>query len=335
VAAPAANSQETSSSVSLSPGQAKFLYWFVGMVPILKALTPFTTYLGNRKTWLKKIAMEQGKSVKTLTNKALTKTALTDIYRNVLSDFARQTVTCSFQLMSYFIVGDLIKMGLNKFYSKMPADRQDPGLRQVLIQCIPLAVQVIATVLSRNMGAAELQALFDVDPKTGEYKTWHNKAGNPAPVKVPGSLTAKLQPYIKKFIDTSLREGGKATGNLRPVKASLIAIGAMTGYFSALVGLLYGSSAMLEKVFPDSFKTKKPNNQQPQPVATNHPLVMPATIGLGALAYNVAPRHPQQPVTAPISPHQSRFARPSSPSHAFPRPYYNRISPNPLSFSHL
>jgi hypothetical protein len=48
----------------------------------------------------------------------LTRDTYTDIYRNVVNDFAKQTITCSFQLMSYFVVGNAIKAILKKIYSK-------------------------------------------------------------------------------------------------------------------------------------------------------------------------------------------------------------------------
>jgi len=210
-------------------------------------MTTITTYLGSRKARLRELA----KLNPVVTQ--LTKDAYTDIYRNVVSDFARQTVTCSFQLMSYFLVGDAIKAILKHIYSKKPADKQDPGMQQVLMQVIPLSVQVVATVLSRNFGAADLQALFDVDAKTGQYRL-HGKGGK--------GFWEWPRKYIGPFIEKRLKN---SQGRLMPLKASVFGTGAMMVYFAALVGLLYGLSSGLEKVFPGTFKVKQkpPPRQNP------------------------------------------------------------------------
>jgi hypothetical protein len=243
---PTFNGQEE--GISLSPGQAKFLYWFVGMVPILKAMTSITTYLGSKK---KKLA-ELAKQVPAVTS--LTEKAVRSVYTNVVSDFARQTVTCSFQLMSYFIVGDAIKAILKKVEEKKPLDQRDPGRQQVLMQAIPLTVQVIATILSRNFGAPEIQALFDIDPEDGKFKIPANESG----------FRLYLKTKTKALIDKSLTvaEGKPNAGFLRPLKASLMGTGAMMVYFGALVGVLYGISTGLEKAFPGTFKTKSQSKKQ-------------------------------------------------------------------------
>lgn len=238
---PTFNGQEE--GISLSPGQAKFLYWFVGVVPILKAMTSITTYLGSKKKRLAELAKEVPAITK-MTQKAYTK-----VYTDVVSDFARQTVTCSFQLMSYFIVGDAIKAILKKVEAKKPPDQQDPGKQQVLRQAIPLTVQVIATILSRNFGAPEIQALFDVDPADGKFKIPANESG----------FRLYLKTKTKALIDKSLtvaEDSNKNPGFLRPLKASLMGTGAMMVYFGGLVGVLYGVSTGLEKAFPGTFKAK-------------------------------------------------------------------------------
>ena len=283
---------EASSNVTLSPGQAKFLYWFVGTAPILKAMTTITTYLGSRKAKLKELAKLDPMA------KTLSKDAFTDIYRNVVSDFARQTVTCSFQLMSYFLVGDAIKAILKHVYSKKPADQQDPGMQQVLMQVIPLSVQVIATVLSRNFGAADLQALFDVDPKTGHYRAYSK--GRKGFLEWP-------RKHIGPFIEKHLKD---SKGQLMPFKASMIGTGAMIVYFGSLVGLLYGLSSGLEKAFPNFFQTRKPKKNQPAVQKLEIPQAYPAF----PMAHANVPRNSQSPYT-------TRFPRPYPTAVGFPAAY--------------
>lgn len=249
------NFQGSSDDVSLSPGQAKFLYWFIGTVPILKAMTSITTYRGNMKSVLKEIAKSNNPTRK------LVETDFRKIYTGVVSDFSRQTVTCSFQLMSYFVVGDAIKAILKQVYSKKPPDQQDLGMQQVLMQTIPLTVQVIATILSRNFGASELQSFVDVNSITGKYTI---------PAKETG-LSLKIRTFLKNFIETSLTD--QKTKCLRPLKASIVGTGAMMGYFAVLVGLLYGISSGLEKAFPGTFKTKQQSKkEEPQKPAAPAPL---------------------------------------------------------------
>jgi hypothetical protein len=279
--------QGSSDDVSLSPGQAKFLYWFVGTAPILKAMTPITTYRGIMK---KKLQDEGAK---------LSTKAYTDVYRSVLSDFSRQTVTCSFQLMSYFIVGDAIKAILKKVYSKKSAAQQDPGFQQVLMQAIPLTVQVIATILSRNFGAADLQSVFEVNQQSGNCE-------RPANGKV-----SFLREKAIKFIDGSLRKVHEPTGELRlrPLKAAVAGTGAMMAYFGALVGVLYGTSTLLEKVFPGTFKSKhQATGKNPVPATP----ALPAPPSL-----NVESRNGQLP----------------APGTPFNQPAFNMAHPPAIQFS--
>jgi hypothetical protein len=120
------------------------------------------------------------------------------------------------------------------------------------MQVIPLSVQIVATVLSRNFGAADLQALFDVNPKTGKYVVLG---------KDNKGFWEWSRKYVGPFIEKSLTT---KEGCLKPFKASVLGTGSMVAYFAALVGLLYGFSSALEKIFPGTFKAKQ-NHSRPEP----------------------------------------------------------------------
>jgi hypothetical protein len=227
-------SQPANTNVALSPGEAKFLYWFLGMVPIGKALTTPSTYWSSLGKFKELPPVRR---------------AATVFSEAVITDFTRQTATCSLQLVGYFVVGDLIKALLKQHYAHKPASEQNPGKQQVLMQVIPSSVQVFATVFSRAP-AAWLGSFFKVDPISGRC----------LPKPTPwGQRTAH-------FIDTVLRrpiEQGAKIGRLRPGLASAVATGAMMVYFLGLAGILYGISTGLEKAFPNFFKLKQSPQVKP------------------------------------------------------------------------
>jgi hypothetical protein len=254
-------------NVSLSPGQAKFLYWYLGMVPIGKALTTPSTYLSSRSEHKGMPAIQR---------------AAHDFSKAVVSDFTRQISTCSFQLISYFVVGDLIKAFLKQYYARKPASEQNPGQQQLLMQVIPSTVQVFATIFSRAP-AGWLSSFFRVDPMSGE------SLPKPTPW---GRRTAKI-------IDTVLRHPHPLTdkvkaGLLRPGLASVVATGTMIVYFSGLVGILYGISTGLEKAFPNFFKLK----QSPQVKL----LSKPAPGGMSVMSLP-PPMLAMQPSIEPVKTH--------------------------------
>jgi len=299
----------------MTPGQAKFMYWFVGTAPILKAMTSITTYWGLKDEAIKKIKNTTGEVVKKLPPEAAR-----TVYLGVLSDFARQTVTCSFQLLSYFIVGDAIKGILNKIAAKKPPEQQDPGLQQVLKQTIPLGVQVLATIFSRKMGAAQLESLFKPDAN-GELVIPEKEKG--------WSLWFKkhTKPLVENTLTETVTINGKAVKSFQPLKASLMATSGMVGYFTVLVGLLYGTSTLLEKTFPGTFKSKQPGSDKEQgkdqPDATQNPAPAAARLDV-----NSAPL--SQPTAQPAT-------QPAAHSWPFQRPlttFTGRPSVFPMQFSH-
>ena len=166
----------------------------------------------------------------------------------MIRDVSRQTATCSLQLISYFVVGDIIKAGIKKHYSKKPPQAQDLGHQQVIGQVVPLLAQVVATIMSRWLGASQLQKFLErlTDARTET---------------IPANEKFRIK--INNFINTTLRDS--ETHALKPLKASFFATSAMTVYFGALVGGLYGLSTLLEKVLPEDYKPKK---SKPKPLAS-------------------------------------------------------------------
>lgn len=229
---------DSQSSVTLSPAQAKFLYWFTGLIPIPKALTPLATYWGDVR--------------KPHYDNLLPAVKAARLYHNVVTDVGRQTVTCTFQLVSYFVGGNLIKLGLHQVSPpKDDMTSKDEARQQVIVQVASLLIQVAATILSRPFGASQLIRLFHQEEK-------------------PGSPTGgKWQAKANQLINQHLRDA--KTQHLLPGKAALLATGGIAVYLGTLVAALYGLSTLLEKAFPGSYnpkKTHKPpvnNNSQQTP----------------------------------------------------------------------
>ncbi len=280
--------------VSLSAGQTKFLYWFVGTVPIFKALTPISTHLGNLWSGLGNDEVQKAKKLGLKAErKAIIKQAA-DLYGHVISDVSRQTATCSLQLISYFVVGDIIKAAIQKHYAKKPPPLKDSGQQQVITQVVPLLAQVVATIMSRWLGASQLQKalkrLTDASTET-----------------IPANEKFRLK--INQFINTHLRD--PETLALRPLKASFIGTGAMTVYFGLLIGGLYGLSTLLEKVLPEDYKPKKGKAKPvaPAPLNANTPIPSPSALnwlssGPSSLINPspVMPAYPAQPMWRPAGP---------------------------------
>jgi len=273
-----AASQPANTNVALSPGEAKFLYWFLGMVPIGKALTTPSTYGSSLSKF--KDASQPLRRAAGIFSEA------------VITDFTRQTATCSLQLVGYFVVGDLIKALLKQHYAHKPASEQNPGKQQVLMQVIPSSVQVFATVFSRAP-AAWLGSYFKVDP-------------------IDGRCLPKPTPWGRRtahFIDTVLRrpiEQGAKIGRLRPGLATAMATGVMMVYFLGLAGVLYGISTGLEKAFPNFFKLK----QSPQ----IRPPFKPAPGGMSVMS--LPPSMPaMQPIVEPVKAHTFNSRKTYHPRH--------------------
>jgi hypothetical protein len=278
--------------VSLSSGQAKFLYWFVGTVPILKAMTPISTHLGNLWVGLGNDAVDAAKHTGQphLVSQAVLARAA-KLYDQVISDVSRQTATCSLQLLSYFVVGDVIKASLKKYYATKAPAKQDPGVQQVITQVVPLLAQVLATIMSRGLGSSQLNKLMQ-----------QSNNGRHQEVPAPEKWRAR----VNHFINAHFRD--VKTDVLKPGKAAVFATGGMIVYFGALVGLLYGLSTLLEKALPDSFKPKKgkaqptapkPDPVQPLPQSSTPQLLWQNTQNLPLAAMNPLPSNLMNP--APLT----------------------------------
>jgi hypothetical protein len=225
---------DSQSNVTLSPAQAKFLYWFTGLIPIPKALTPLATYWGDVR--------------KPHYDNLLPAVKAARLYHNVVTDVGRQTVTCTFQLVSYFVGGNLIKLGLRQVSPPQEdMTSKDEARQQVIVQVSSLLIQVAATILSRPFGASQLIRLFHQEEK-------------PA-----ASAGGKWQERANQLINKHLRDA--KTQHLLPGKAALLATGGIAVYLGTLVAALYGLSTLLEKAFPASYNPKKTH----KPTENNHP----------------------------------------------------------------
>lgn|GEM_PF-3454102 len=228
-------------SVTLSPAQTSIIYWLAGAVPIAKALTPPFTYLGD--VW-KKGYDDLPKA-----------TRASRLYQSVVSDISRQTMTCTFQLASYFIAGDLIKIGLQKYFDHKKntaiqggADyteqkKKDDTTRQMVLQVSSLFIQVIATIISRPFGGADLNKLL----KREDYPDKKPRKG--------------LDKFVETFINKHLRDPKSL--HLLAGKTSLLATGVITVYLGSLMGLLYGFSQFMQSTFGDKNKTTPSSTKSP------------------------------------------------------------------------
>jgi hypothetical protein len=237
------STSDSQSNVTFSPAQAKFMYWFTGLAPIPKALTPLATFWGDvRKSQYRKLPPG---------------VRAARLYQNVVSDVGRQTATCTFQLVSYFVAGDLIKLALKQISFKQgksaPKDKKakDEARQQIIIQVLSLVIQVTATILSRPFGASQLIGLFHQEAK---------------PMAATGG---KWQGRVNNWVNKNLRALG--TKHLLPFKTAMLATGGISLYLGSLVAVLYGISTMLEKAFPRLYPSKKKqieersDSQQSQP----------------------------------------------------------------------
>ncbi len=277
---PVGQTPPPASNDSLSTGQAKFLYWFTGLIPIPKALTPLATYWGDIRKPLYD-NLEPGKKAARL-------------YQNVVTDVGRQAVTCSFQLASYFIGGDVIAAIFQGF-------SDDAATKHVIVQGSSLLLQVGATILSRPFGASQLIGLCQQEE---------------SPI---ATVKGRWKLRVNSWINGHLRAAG--TQHLLPGKAAAIATGTLAVYLSSLVGVLYSISSLLEKAFPQIYKPTEP------PAGQTDSLSVPA---INRQAQPTWPTLPHSPMNNPLATANDSFL-PSSASARQSRRSGTPFSAGPLN----
>lgn len=276
-------SSDSESNVIFSPGQAKFLYWANGLINIPKALTPITTYWGERNNhnYLKNPAERALK-----------------VYSDVITDIGRQTTTCTFQLISYFVGGNIIQAILSKVYPAKEDDPQSLAKHQLILQISSLFIQVSATILSRRFGAAQLSRVF-------------------AQKEMPSNDVAEttIQKIANAWINKNLRE--PVTHILKPAKAALVGTAGIAAYLGCLVGVLYGLSTLLETLFPDTYKPKKSTSPKKESMEKKaHPSNVYSS---GIRPFTIVKPWPSNVAPAPHA--ASYYNRYNSNAMAYPTPF--------------